>query len=73
MSDIAGVRTAKDPSNFALDIRPGDLEGQIRVLTVTAPEFDDYLGEWAIHYTAYVEPRPCPCCGQPRGAGSLHN
>jgi hypothetical protein len=69
---IDGTRTAKTKDDPSLRMRPGDLEGTMRILSATKPEHSDYLKAWFVDYIAYIEHGPCPCCGQPRGAGSLH-
>lgn len=64
-------RKQKDHPDL-LEIIPGALLGSHRILTATKPRFDSYIGEHGVNWSAYPEPRPCPCCGEPRGAGSLH-
>lgn len=51
---------------------PGDRDWKWRILSVTEPQYDEHLKQWFVDYTKYLELDPCPCCGQPRGAGSLH-
>lgn len=65
--------SAKSREDPRLQVVPGGMDGPSgRILTVEPVQYDAYLKEWLLYYTVYVEPGPCPCCGQPRGAGSLH-
>jgi hypothetical protein len=67
-----GMRTGKSKNDPDLKMTVGSLEGNFRILRVTQPKYSDYMKLWYIEFCWYHEPGPCPCCGQPRGAGSLH-
>lgn len=69
---MLGLRGAKKRDDPSLAIKPGDLDGAVRILSVSKAQFHSYTKEWTLQYSAYVELTNCPCCGQPRGAGSLH-
>jgi hypothetical protein len=71
---IHGTRygATKDDPVF-LPLVAGNLDGGLRYLRVTRPKYEKYLKQWTVSYMAYCELDPCECCGQPRGAGSLHD
>lgn len=72
-ADIDGMTWRKKKNHPDLiEIVPGALIGRLRILTATKPRYDSYVKEYGVRWTAYAEPQPCSCCGQPRGAGSLH-
>jgi hypothetical protein len=70
--DLYELRTAKTKDDPSLHAVPGSVEGNWLILTATSPYWDSYVKAWCVNVQAYHLKGPCPCCGQPRGAGSLH-